>query len=58
MRTQNIGLIWDQIRVSAVNLDISEEEFKQIMRRMVEATQDLLGPESDIRKRYDQLNQR
>ena len=53
--TQNIGTVWGQIRVSTINLDIREDEFQQIMHRMAQATEDLLGPESEIRKRYDVL---
>lgn len=53
--TQNIGTVWGQIRVSTINLDITEAEFQQIVHRMAQATEDLLGPESDIRKRYDKL---
>lgn len=57
MTTQNIATVWGQIRVSAINLDISEDEFHQIVRQMVRATENLLGPESEIRKRYDELKE-
>lgn len=53
--TQNIGTVWGQVRVSAINLDITESEFQEIMHRMAQATEDLLGPESEIRKRLDKL---
>ena len=55
--TQNIGTVWGQIRVSTINLDITEDEFNQITRAMAQTTEHLLGPNSEIRKRLDARNQ-